>query len=185
MAQALCLLPVTLSAGCSRCSSETKSSAPDNAGAATPSTQLRGAAVIGGPIGELLAFNSPDCTVCANSKCRTFIDKCMHIEGNATDGPAKGKAKSELCLDTLRCIIKGRCATVEASVFCFCGSTNGEECISSNKQNGSCKAKIEAGLETTSSAKIIVSSWHDEKTGGGLALSLIDCLGDNNCSMCF
>jgi len=181
----LWLLPLAMMMGCGRCSPEKKAGANGNANAAVASNSAQGAAVIGGPIGEILAFNSLDCPSCANVNCRTFIDKCLNIEGDATDGPAKGKPKSELCIDTLRCTIKGRCASEDASVFCYCGTTNGDECISGNKQNGSCKAKIEAGLETTSSQQIIVNSWHNEKTGGGIALSLVDCLGEKHCRTCF
>ncbi len=108
----------------------------------------------------------------------------MTIEGNATDGPAKGKSKSELCINTVACAIKGRCLTEHASVFCYCGSTNGSECIAGHAQNGSCKPKIEAGFETTASEKIVIN-WNNDTTGGGVAMTLATCLIENSCTMCF
>lgn len=178
------LLPLALIAGCSQCGHATKAESRAQTAVAAPSSRAPSANPIAGPIGEILAHNSADCPVCANEYCRKYIDKCMKIEGNATAGSAKGKPKSELCIDTLSCAIKGRCLTPNASVFCYCGLTNGQACVLGHEQNGSCKAKVEAGFESTE-AKTITIGWHDETKGGGAAMLLADCLAQNKCAMCF
>jgi hypothetical protein len=174
------LLLSLLSSGCSQCSHAGKTDQQSN-GRTRPGNS---ASLISGPLGEILSFNSPDCVACARSHCLPSIDRCMKIEGNATDGPAKGKSKSELCVNTVACAIKGRCITEHASVFCYCGSTNGGDCISGHDQNGSCKPKIEAAFETTSSEKIVIH-WNNDTTGGGVAMTLATCLIGNSCTMCF
>jgi hypothetical protein len=173
-------LLVLLSSGCSQCSHAGKTTEKSNSGV-TPASS---APLISGPLGEILSFNSPDCVTCAHSNCRPKIDRCMKIEGNATDGPAKGKSKAELCINTVACAIKGRCLNEYTSVFCYCGSTNGGDCITGHEQNGSCKPKIEAAFETTSSEKIIMN-WTNDTTGGGVAMALATCLTENRCTMCF
>jgi len=87
-------------------------------------------------------------------------------------------------MDVLDCTIKARCLAPYIAVDCYCGSVDAQDCIAGRKRNGTCMAKIEAGLETTSSEKMLVSSWHDVKLGGGVALSLVDCLGRRGCAMC-
>ena len=169
-----------LSSGCSQCSHASKAKEQGD----SRTTPGNNASLISGPLGEILSFNSPDCVTCARSHCQPNIDRCMKIEGNAADGPAKGKSKSELCINTVACAIKGRCLTEHASVFCYCGSTNGGDFISGHEQNGSCKPKIEAAFETTSSEKIVIN-WNNDTTGGGVAMTLATCLIENSCTMCF
>lgn len=171
---------ILFSTGCSQCSHTDKTKAQTD----TRTTPGNNASLISGPLGEILSFNSPDCVTCARSHCLSKIDRCMKIEGNATEGPAKGKSKSELCINTVACAIKGRCLTEHASVFCYCGSTNGGDCITGHEQNGSCKPKIEAAFETTVSTKI-VTNWNNDTTGGGVAMTLATCLIENSCTMCF
>ena len=173
-------LSILLSTGCSQCSHPSKTKEQSD----SRTTPGNSASLIGGPLGEILSFNSPDCVTCARSHCLPKIDRCMKIEGNATGGPAKGKSKSELCINTVACAIKGRCLTEHASVFCYCGSTNGGDCITGHEQNGSCKSKIEAAFETTASQKIVVN-WNNDTTGGGVAMTLATCLIENSCTMCF
>jgi len=180
---ALWLMPLALMVGCSQCGRATKAN-DTQAAVVASSNPAPSANPIAGPIGEILAHNSAECPACANRNCRKYIDKCMQIEGNATAGSAKGKPKSELCIETLDCSIKARCLQEFASAFCYCGSTNGEACILGHQQNGSCKAKIEAGFETTDSKDITVG-WHNETKGAGAAMLLADCLAQSKCTRCF
>jgi hypothetical protein len=135
------------------------------------------------PVHEILAFNSAECVTCANAHCQAKINRCLNIEGNATDGPSKGRPRSQLCADTLSCAIKGRCPNDQTPMPCYCGSAKGLDCIGP-KADGSCKAKLESGLETTD-PKTIATDFIKDKTGGGAAMSLVLCLLDNSCTICF
>jgi hypothetical protein len=179
----LFLFPLAFTAGCSQCGRATKADAHAQTSVVAASNPAA-SNPIAGPIGEILAHNSAECPSCANRNCRKYIDKCMQIEGNATAGTAKGKPKSELCVETLDCAIKARCLQEFASAFCYCGTTNGEACILGHQQNGSCKAKVEAGFETTNSKDITVG-WHNETKGAGAAMLIADCLAQSKCTMCF
>ena len=128
--------------------------------------------------------NSPDCVACANQNCRSYIDQCTGIEGNAKSGIAKGKRKSELCVDLLNCTIKGRCITEHSSVACYCGTTPALKCMSRGEKNGSCRAKFEGAFETDDGSTILVD-WIKNVTGGGAAMGLVNCLMQNSCTMCF
>lgn len=126
---------------------------------------------------------SAACYECAKAHCGAGLDRCQSIEGVAANGPAKGKARAELCRSTLECVLSTACATERASIKCYCGKANGADCATGDA-DGVCKAAIEAGLETTSGTEVAVR-FVDDVTGGGTALGLVHCLIDNACKACF
>jgi hypothetical protein len=132
---------------------------------------------------QILTHNSNECAECARTYCQPKVDRCLSIEGNAAAGPSKGKARSELCLDTLGCAIKARCVNDQTSMRCYCGSINGPDCLGP-KANGSCKAALESGFETTAPQPIAVN-WIKDTTGGGAAMNFVQCLLNNSCTKCF
>lgn len=177
----LTVLTSLLGAGCSRCDHSSPAQRVSN-GATAPSIppQLLAAA---GRLGPIIAHNSPECLACAEAGCKERIDKCLNIEGTAAAGPAQGRARAELCAESLDCAIKSRCVTGGSAMSCYCGTAFGLDCISP-KANGSCKAKLEAGLETTDPKEIAVN-YGDDKRGGGAAMQLVQCLINHRCDRCF
>jgi hypothetical protein len=171
---ALMLAVVSMPPGCSKCSRSPESRAMG------PQADS-GTAV--GPLDPILGYNSADCITCAHANCLTPIAKCVGAEGIASGGPAKGKPRAQLCTETLSCAIKARCVDDQTTMHCYCGSARGLDCVGS-KANGSCKSALESGLETTDPGAISTTFGND-KTGGGAAMRLAQCLVDHGCSKCF
>src|SRR5262249_14115969 len=119
----------------STCGSNGACSAPpgpcaffNNGGACTPTEQR-------------FVDKSPDCYNCmANCGCLDDVilgdtgHECGDVTGNAVKGGKTGTARSQLCLDTLDCIMKGTatkpvppnmsCASTDVTI-CYCGSLGG------------------------------------------------------------
>ena len=164
--------------GCTRCS-RPETDTPSQGTPPIPS-QLSAAA---GHLAPILGYNSPECLMCAEARCKQRVDECLKIQGAAENGPAKGRAKSDLCAESLDCVIKSRCVTGGSGKDCYCGTAFGLDCISP-QANGACKAKLEAGLETTDPKEIAVK-FVDEQRGGGVAMQLVQCLINARCERCF
>jgi hypothetical protein len=165
--------------GCQRCDRSSRTTVAENNSAKASPEQL----AVSGKIGQILASNSATCLTCALDRCKPKIELCNNIEGNADAGPATGKPKSQLCSETLACVIKSRCVNSMSSRLCYCGTAQGVDCVS-GQANGTCKSKLEAGLETTS-PQLIATQYVDAKTGGGAAMDLVKCLMYAKCDMCF
>jgi len=106
------------------------------------------------------------CDTCAAQSCDSEIDPCLNLEGEATGGPGKGIARAALC-DALRnCAHETGCSGDTAlsarSGFgggrflehCYCGTT-AADCFDRGEANGSCRAEVEAALETTDAVDIL------------------------------
>lgn len=151
--------------------------------ATAPSEQQRGKER-SGPLAAILTINSPECLECAVKNCADWIEYCNTVEGAAENGPAKGASRQKLCLETLECTLKSRCVTKSTAAYCYCGTANGAACLTGSNANGTCKRKIEEGLETTDPAKIGVL-YNDGHYGAGAALALDQCLVVHHCEQCF
>lgn len=107
---------------------------------------------------------SSPCDECAGGVlCATDLDACLGLAGRAAAGPARGAPRSALC-DRLRsCVHESACDRVSRNTNgvegaflenCYCGSA--ADCFGDADQaNGSCRAEIEAALETTEPASIL------------------------------
>jgi cysteine-rich repeat protein len=102
------------------------------------------------------------------------VDKCANDTTPASDGPAAGRKKNELCTELLACVRNSNCAALGTNVTeqrqdCYCGSLGPQECIAAGaKPNGPCIKELEAAGE--SRVKDVLDS---RATGGAFALGLV------------
>lgn len=136
-----------------------------------------------------LSGRSPDCLACAQSSCAMFVSGCESIVGVASEGPAQGTPKAELCVETLTCFLKTGCAADNVS-NCYCLIDPNTLLMESlchppaESEIGACKTELEQSLETTD-LNHIRSRSADLTKGGGWAATLLQCLTDNHCTACF
>ncbi len=174
---ALAIVALT-SAGCSRCN---PSSEPEPAASGSSTLSSEQQAILG-PIAPVLEHNSAECAVCAINNCKPQIERCNTMPGNADAGPAMGRPKSQLCMETLDCLIKSRCVNRLTAMQCYCGTAFSVDCLS-GAGNGSCKRKLEVGMETTNSSTVL-TKYDDKEKGAGVAIDLAMCLITRKCHMC-
>lgn len=105
------------------------------------------------------------CDQCAASSCSLALDPCLNLTGAANDGPRAGAARAALCDELRECVHATGCggdtAVSSQSGFgegrflehCYCG-TGGDDCFE-GEANGSCRAEVEAALETTDPVAIL------------------------------
>jgi hypothetical protein len=142
-----------------------------------------GDGAVADPTRAILATKSAACLACAQTNCSMELDGCKTIAGNATAGPAAGTSRSDLCVETLACVVPSSCAAVSGAT-CYCGTASGAGCLTAGAANGVCKSQLERSLETTDPATI-ATSFGDDTRGGGRAMLLVTCLSDNACASCF
>jgi hypothetical protein len=136
------------------------------------------------------------------ANCPKYVTACATIAGEATDGPAEGTSKSELCVETLGCVLSSGCASCIAPNgscnpitklgTCYYRAAGDLTqtlfpvvCIApSPEEAGPCRLALERSLESTS-CPTLVASFGDSSKGGSWALLLTQCLIDNRCSTCF
>jgi cysteine-rich repeat protein len=105
------------------------------------------------------------CDACTSESCADPVQACLGLDGVASDGPRAGTARSTLCDALQACVRRTACdlakrptrtydgasAVVQHLAFlenCYCG-TAGVACFEEGSEpNGSCRAEIEAALET-------------------------------------
>lgn len=115
--------------------------------------------------------------------CKDLQTACYELDGVATEGPAQGVAKADLCAEVIACIRKSDCAYSPADPLsglddgvsgCYCGDATFAECIQQQTKapNGPCKAEIEAAAETTTPKTVGVRGLNPSYALGG-AFSLI------------
>jgi cysteine-rich repeat protein len=107
------------------------------------------------------------CDSCVTTSCNPAVDTCLALDGVAQAGPARGRPRNALCSELRDCIHDSGCnlntaiangptvagepvdpANPGVPENCYCGSS-GVTCLESDAANGSCRAQIEAALETT------------------------------------
>jgi cysteine-rich repeat protein len=101
------------------------------------------------------------CDQCAIGMCRAPVDACLELDGLAQAGRGKGQSRAVLCGRLRACIHRSGCngstaisgrptLSGQPGVFmenCYCG-TAGAACLMPGLADGSCRAEIEAALET-------------------------------------
>jgi cysteine-rich repeat protein len=99
------------------------------------------------------------CDTCSATNCSSELEACLGLSGVAQAGPRAGTPRSVLC-DALRaCVYRTAChlatrapAGVDEGEFlenCYCGTSDTRCFDTPGRANGSCRAQVEAALETT------------------------------------
>jgi cysteine-rich repeat protein len=107
-----------------------------------------------------------ECDACAASSCAARLDPCLGLAGSATAGPDQGAPRAALCDELRACVHQSGCAGESAISgtqspagsgryleHCYCGNS-GTACFEGGA-NGSCRAEVEAALETTDPIEIL------------------------------
>ena len=139
----------------------------------------------GGAIRAVLLAESPSCLACAEASCPSEIVGCSTIPGKSDGGPEAGLSRSQLCAETLECVVSTGCEALDTST-CYCGDVVfiPGACEIPTVANGMCKSALERSLETTD-PKALLSSLLSTDRAGGWAMLLSRCLRDNQCRTCF
>lgn len=144
------------------------------------------------------------CDTCANTQCTDEVDACLGLEGVAELGPRQGMARSALCSRLRDCIHDSGCNLDTAIAYrpnlggepadpthpgvpenCYCG-TSGLDCLQEGAANGSCRAEIEAALETDDPYQIIqrVGGTHADYLAFAATTNLLACESTQCSSPC-
>jgi cysteine-rich repeat protein len=104
------------------------------------------------------------CDACAATSCTVEAFACLNLTRHSEAGPRAKTAQSTLCDELRACVHETACDRVSRTSAgsngqflenCYCG-TAGAGCFSaSGLANGSCKAEVEAALETTDPAALL------------------------------
>jgi cysteine-rich repeat protein len=126
-----------------------------------------GNTVFGAPADECTpSCRTPsDCDLCATGDgCVEETEACLGVPGVAAAGPRAGAPRSVLCEELRACAVESAChlavrnsAGIEGAFFenCYCGNA-GEDCfVAPELPNGSCRAEVEAALETRDPTKLL------------------------------
>jgi hypothetical protein len=139
-----------------------------------------------GAVRNLLLAESPACLACAQATCPSEIVGCSTIAGIRDGGPEAGLSRSQLCVETLQCLLATDCEAQDTST-CYCGpkiASVPDLCSFPGTAEGVCKATLERSLESTD-PKVILASMLSTDRAGGWAMLLTRCLRDNACMGCF
>lgn len=90
------------------------------------------------------------CEECTCDSCSDAMSACDNLEGTATEGPAAGSPKAELCQAVVAC---GRDAGCRGS-DCFCGAGVDLVVCLTGGAEGPCKEPIFAAAETQDPAEV-------------------------------
>jgi hypothetical protein len=111
---------------------------------------------------------------------------CITIAGIRDGGLEAGLSRSQLCVETLQCLLATDCDAHDTSA-CYCGpkvASVPDLCSFAGTAEGVCKATLERSLESTD-PKVILASMLSTDRAGGWAMLLTRCLRDNACMSCF
>jgi len=138
-----------------------------------------------GAVRASLSKVSSSCWTCAETSCPNEIIGCSTIAGTPDGGPDAGLSRSQLCVETLDCLLSTGCEELDTST-CYCGDVTNfpGACQIPSVANGVCKNTLERSLESADPATIL-SSMLSIHRGGGRAMVLTRCLRDNQCRTCF
>jgi hypothetical protein len=142
-----------------------------------------------GAVRAVLLGASPSCLSCAQASCPSEIIGCSTLagepNGEADSGAEAGVARSQLCVETLQCLVSTACEERDTST-CYCGPNIKPPllCETPGVAAGVCKSQLERSLESRD-PNIILASMFSKELGGGWAMLLARCIRDNGCHSCF
>jgi hypothetical protein len=139
-----------------------------------------------GALHAVLSLKSPACLACTQASCPSEIVGCSSVPGKPDGGPDAGLSRSQLCVETLQCLLATGCEAVDTST-CYCGPKVvpvPDLCTYPGTAEGVCKAPLERSLESTD-PKVVLASMLSTDHGGGWAMLLTRCMRDNACASCF
>jgi hypothetical protein len=114
--------------------------------------------------------------------------ECGDLTGVAAAGADTGVSRSDLCLQTIQCILGSGCAAVDVA-NCYCGSLGpGNECTTSTDSaapNGPCAATEVSALEhlSTDLPIAVLQDYFDLQLGGARANQIFACAA-SSCPTC-
>ena len=145
----------------------------------------------------LLVHKSPLCYQCmVNSGCiddAKYGDtnqECGDLSGPVPGGCRVGTSKTEMCIETLDCILATDCVApimpdaAPRDSTCYCGGYPPVTCMSlpATDLNGPCKQVIADGLGYLGGdSKNILLNYTDTTRGAGMANQIFQCAISNNC----
>ncbi len=130
---------------------------------------------------DALRAKSPDCLACAQRSCPNYITGCTTLPGMAKAGPAAGVDKADLCVEVVACVLPTGCAGLDLGA-CYCGVDHPDPDFKCDLPSP-CSSALERGLESTDPFTVLLSLT-DPTKAGGWALTLMQCLRDNQCADC-
>lgn len=108
--------------------------------------------------------------------------EALDAEGNptlATDGPAKGKKKADLCRAVVDCVHATGCNVANSNYACYCGANvSAEDCVSQSPglgPRGPCRDVIERGSETSLPIQVAQRRYLGEYAAGAAMHLLLLC----------
>ena len=109
---------------------------------------------------------------------------CEDVTGTATDGPAVGASRGQLCLQALTCMLQSGCAAT-GSLNCYCGAVSFRSCEVAPGA-GACTAIEEGSVESTDPTTIL-DDYFDTAgdNGGGMANYIANCMSQSCPTECF
>jgi hypothetical protein len=134
------------------------------------------------------------CLACAvkDETCLGQVQNCESFSPSdqASAGPAEGTTLTQLCRETLTCVLASKCVEQPADQpdlgeinACYCGDVDYSTCDTDPGQ-GSCRLDEERGLETTNPDDVLANI-PDPTYGAGMANTIADCLLDFCQTDCF
>ncbi|HKQ71706.1 MAG TPA: hypothetical protein VJT73_20325, partial [Polyangiaceae bacterium] len=97
----------------------------------------------------------PSCQKCLKEKCSTFVSGCAAMKGAATDGPAEGAQRAQLCQEALTCVVSSKCGAQDLA-SCYCGGVAGLDCLEGEGPKGPCASAFHRAFEASSPVDVPV-----------------------------
>jgi len=111
--------------------------------------------------------------------------ECGDLPGVFDAGAQAGTLRSELCLDTMQCVLATSCA-VQAIGVCYCGPITESACVAAGSAvAGPCQVQEAAGLGFPVGDSVdIANNYTRGSLPSGLANEIFNCALNNGCTAC-
>lgn len=119
------------------------------------------------------------CEACNCEMCRTELDACTNLAGDASEGPAQGTSKAALCEALVRCGRSSGCR----SIACVCTMENQASCLTgATPPDGPCKDEVLGAAETTDMATFIARATSPDMGYAVAVASAVSTCANNACT---
>jgi cysteine-rich repeat protein len=119
------------------------------------------------------------CEACNCTMCRTQLDACSNLTGDASEGPAQGTAKAALCEALVRC---GR-STGCRSIGCVCTEATQATCLTGETPpDGPCHNEVLSAAETTDMLTFVTRASTPDMGYAVAAASAVSTCAGNSCA---